>query len=346
VDSITKKIVVQLAQSSTRADSTICSSDTIQIGIAPDGNPLSTYLWRPPYALSDPQIANPLASPDTTTSYVLFYNHDFCVDTFRQKIIVRFDSLRVSGGDVLCPKDTIRLIVSNTNNQSLVYSWQPTSEILSGANTASPIVIPTKDTAFTVIGTDGFGCKYYDTVRVKVASVLGSLTAIAEPDTILYGDTSQITATIPPQAVNFAWQNDSTLSALDILNPKAYPKETTTYKLEVSDGAGCSLLTDVTIVVLRTPCNREGVYIPNGFTPNSDGKNDTWFVRGNDIRKIEIAVYDRWGQKMFSTTDIKEGWDGTFKGKSLDPAVFGWYVEGECVSGDKFFLKGNLTLLR
>jgi gliding motility-associated-like protein len=91
---------------------------------------------------------------------------------------------------------------------------------------------------------------------------------------------------------------------------------------------------------------QRGVYIPNGFTPNSDGKNDKWFVRGNDIRKIEIAVYDRWGQKMFSTTDIKEGWDGTFKGKSLDPAVFGWYVEGECVSGDRFFLKGNLTLLR
>jgi hypothetical protein len=125
VDSITKKIVVQLAQSSTRADSTICSSDTIQIGIAPDGNPLSTYLWRPPYALSDPQIANPLASPDTTTNYC-FIMHDYCVDTFRQKIIVRFDSLSVSGGDVLCPKDTMRLIVSNTNNQSLSYSWQPT----------------------------------------------------------------------------------------------------------------------------------------------------------------------------------------------------------------------------
>lgn len=346
VDSITKKIVVQLSASTIQADQTICSSDTIQIGIAPDGNPLSTYIWRPPYALSDPLISNPLASPDTTTNYVLLYRHDYCVDTVRQKIIVFFDSLSVSGGDVLCPKDTVRLTVKNTKPPALSYTWQPTSEILSGATSASPIVSPKKDTAFTVIGTDINGCKYFDTVRVKVASTLGLLSAIASPDTILYGDTSQITTSFPSSVVSFLWQKDSTLSALNIPDPKAFPLETTTYKLEVSDGDGCNLITDVTVVVLHTPCNREGVYIPNGFTPNSDGKNDKWYVRGNDIRKIGISVYDRWGQKVFGTNDIKEGWDGTFKGKSLDPSVFGWYVEGECISGDKFFLKGNLTLLR
>jgi len=102
----------------------------------------------------------------------------------------------------------------------------------------------------------------------------------------------------------------------------------------------------VRIVVLRTPCNEEGVYIPNAFTPNADGKNDKWYVRGNDILSIQVSVFDRWGQRVFYTDNIKTGWDGTFNGAKLDPSVFGYYVEGYCLNNEKFSLKGNVTILK
>jgi gliding motility-associated-like protein len=86
--------------------------------------------------------------------------------------------------------------------------------------------------------------------------------------------------------------------------------------------------------------------VPNAFSPNNDGKNDVLYVRGNFIQTMYFTVYDRWGQKMFETRNQNEGWDGTYKGKKLDPAVFGWYVEGTCEVGEKFFKKGNVTLLR
>ena len=69
-------------------------------------------------------------------------------------------------------------------------------------------------------------------------------------------------------------------------------------------------------------------------------------MRGNFIREVYFTVYDRWGQQVFETRDIGTGWDGTFNGTKLDPAVFGWYVEGTCAAGEKFFKKGNVTILR
>jgi gliding motility-associated-like protein len=98
--------------------------------------------------------------------------------------------------------------------------------------------------------------------------------------------------------------------------------------------------------VVRTPCASSHIYVPNAFSPNNDGKNDKLFVRGNFIQDLYFTVYDRWGQKMFETRDINTGWDGTFHGTRQDPAVFGWYAEGTCESGEKYFQKGNVTLLR
>jgi gliding motility-associated-like protein len=64
------------------------------------------------------------------------------------------------------------------------------------------------------------------------------------------------------------------------------------------------------------------------------------------LTNVDFAVFDRWGQKMFETTDITRGWDGTYKGKKMDAAVFGYYVKGLCADGENFEKKGNVTLLR
>lgn len=346
-DSITKRITILANTASVLPTVTLCPNVPEQIGLSPDGDPNSVYTWIPPFALTDPAIANPFTFTNVDTNYLLLYSHENCVDTFRQRVTTTNDSLIIDGGTILCASDPIKLGVQNTNaSNTLSYTWSPTSFILSGANTDTPIVAPIVDTYFIVQATDTAGCIYRDSVLVRVISQLGNITAIAIPDTINYKDTSQITATLSSSISAFQWRNDSTLSATNITDPRAFPLETTTYFLEASDTLGCTYVTSVRVVVLRTPCNRQGLYVPNAFTPNTDAKNDKWFVRGNDIREIKIAVYDRWGQRVFYTEDINEGWDGKFNGTELDPSVFGWYIEGECVLGDRFSFKGNLTLLK
>lgn len=346
-DSVTKTVTINVSQSFTLPDILKCPSDVEQIGPSPSSNPSATYTWLPAIALSNPNLANPTTSATENTLYTLYYFHDYCIDTFRQQVNVSHDSLIVSGGNVLCPNNQLMLTATSANDTSvLTYSWQPSELVISGGNTATPVVAPVADTTFYVSATDQNGCQYLGSVFVDVVSSLGDVAVFANPDTILYGDTSQLNAIFDNSIESFVWDTDPDLSDINSLNPRVYPLVTRTFFVNATDTNGCVLKRDVTVVVLRTPCSDKGVFIPNAFTPNGDGQNDVWYVRGYDIQKVRIAVYDRWGQKVFESTDLNSGWDGTFNGKPLDPAVFGYYVEGYCVNSEKFLVKGNVTLLR
>lgn len=84
------------------------------------------------------------------------------------------------------------------------------------------------------------------------------------------------------------------------------------------------------------------LFIPNVFSPNEDGRNDVFKPRGTEPFEYELRIYDRWGNLVFSSTDIDTGWDGTFNGKPMNSAVFVYYI----LSGGSVIDKGNVTLLR
>ena len=70
------------------------------------------------------------------------------------------------------------------------------------------------------------------------------------------------------------------------------------------------------------------------------------YVRCNVLKSIYFVVYDRWGEKVFETQDIQQGWDGTFKGSKLSNAVFDYYIKATYYSGKVVEKKGNVTLVR
>jgi gliding motility-associated-like protein len=87
-------------------------------------------------------------------------------------------------------------------------------------------------------------------------------------------------------------------------------------------------------------------YIPNAFSPNNDGNNDILFVRGRNIDQLSFTVYDRWGQRVFETHDINEGWDGTYRGEEMENAVFVYYLTLTYSDGKTEVKKGNVSLVR
>ena len=105
---------------------------------------------------------------------------------------------------------------------------------------------------------------------------------------------------------------------------------------------------DVSVVCLNCDSTAPGnnLFIPDAFSPNSDGNNDKLFVRGNNIQELYFAVYDRWGEKVFETIDKNNGWDGTYKGNQLSGAVFVYYCMGKYMDGVEFKQKGDVTLVR
>ena len=125
------------------------------------------------------------------------------------------------------------------------------------------------------------------------------------------------------------------------------PTKTGEYTIYFTDQNGCQqVLKTIYVEVITNECNEGVVYLPTGFTPNNDGANDILYIRSNFITEVYLTIYDRWGEKLFETNDIKKGWDGTHKGKLLDQGVYGYYMTFTCNNGEESFKKGNITLMR
>jgi gliding motility-associated-like protein len=87
------------------------------------------------------------------------------------------------------------------------------------------------------------------------------------------------------------------------------------------------------------------IFIPQAFSPNNDGNNDKIFVRGS-IKEFTFSVFNRWGEKVFTSSDQSIAWDGTQLGKELDAGVFVYYLSGTDLAGKSFSKKGNITLVK
>lgn len=107
---------------------------------------------------------------------------------------------------------------------------------------------------------------------------------------------------------------------------------------------GCSgIAQKYTIKVL--PLNKD-VFVPNVFTPNGDGKNDILFVYGNYIDKVEMRIFNQWGQQIAMITDKTQGWDGRHKGEPQPVGVYVYVLKAQLSDGRIVNLKGSITLLR
>jgi gliding motility-associated-like protein len=87
------------------------------------------------------------------------------------------------------------------------------------------------------------------------------------------------------------------------------------------------------------------IFVPDAFSPNSDGNNDKLFVRGS-IKDFTFSVFNRWGEVVYRTQNQSTGWDGSFRGKELDAGVFVYYLSGFDAAGNTINKKGNITLVK
>lgn len=171
----------------------------------------------------------------------------------------------------------------------------------------------------------------FDITRNPIPAIVGGI-----DETINAGDSVEL-GPVAPLASVFEWAPIHGLSDPYILNPMASPEETTTYVLTVTTPEGCQNSKELTVSV-----NLE-ILINNYMSPNGDGKNDTWIIKGAYILdECEIQIYDSWGNKIYESTGYENNWDGTREGDPLPPGVY-YYVIA-CGSDDP--LTGSITLIR
>ncbi|NUO00394.1 MAG: gliding motility-associated C-terminal domain-containing protein [Saprospiraceae bacterium] len=329
------------------SDTTICERDFLlyadntgsqNVGIAWSLSPAFTPVFS-----TQPEV---VVQPGRPTVYYLRLEDEFGC-RLADSVTVSSYGIFVSAEDAvtLCIGDTLQLAVTNQGGDALTYNWSPADSILSGGNTATPLVSPAVSQPFTVEITNAFGCTTSETVQVNLFNFVPPLTVTAEPDTIPAGTEVQLEAT-QDDGYLYYWEPSATLNANDIFNPTATPLETTTYTLTIRDASGCINQRSVTIVVFNPECREPFIFVPNAFTPDGDGLNEVLYVRGAAIDEVFFAIYNRWGEKVFESNSKSVGWDGTFKGKMLTPDVYGYYLEVRCFNGETYFKKGNVTLIR
>jgi gliding motility-associated-like protein len=178
-----------------------------------------------------------------------------------------------------------------------------------------------------------------------------SIKAIPDTATINQGDAIQLgiqtTNNGAGNISNVTWTPYAGLNCADsllCLSPMASPVITTQYGITATTDSGCVSSTSTLITVIP----QHQIYVPNAFTPNGDGINDLWEAFGYKKAWIfcEVEVYDRWGEKIFQSTDINFSWDGKYRGTLVEPGEYVYVFKVVFVDDYSVTNKGGITIIR
>jgi len=225
--------------------------------------------------------------------------------------------------------------VSSDNYEPLIggftYLWTPT--------TSTDATVTGLDSAMAYVTvTDINGCTANDSIFVNVYAMP---TISASNDTTIFkGDVAYLNAT---GGGSYLWTPDLDMDCDTCQSPNVAPDETTMYCVKVTDDNGCIDSTCM-LVTIEIVCGE--VFVPTAFSPNGDGENELECIYSDCMESFTFTIYNRWGEKVFVTSSMNICWDGTWKGKELNPAVFVYILEGSLIDGKRISQKGNISLIR
>lgn len=336
-DSVTIHVVNHVTLQA-MADTTICSGDTITLGIISDG---LKYTWAPASSLSNAGEKNPLAVTSATTTYEVLAETGSCSAKEDIKESTVNYPVAITGNDTMICFQTEAVLHGITDGSS--FTWSP-SNTLQSANTLNPIAHPSTTTTYILSAYDTKGCPKPGS-DTTIVTLLPPIHAFAGKDTtIVVGQTLQLNAT---GGIKYEWSPSSGLSDAGIANPVAMyssPSEGIRYHISVYNEAGCVDSAALTVKVFGT---LPTVFVPTAFSPNGDGRNDLLKPVAAGMQHMELfAVYNRWGQLLFSTAVAGKGWDGTVNGQKQNTGTYIWMVKAVDYTGAPYMQRGTVVLIR
>jgi gliding motility-associated-like protein len=214
------------------------------------------------------------------------------------------------------------------------YEWSPPAG-LSDPHITNPVASPS-DTAWYTFTVANNQCKVSDSLLIMVDK---SPSADAGPDkVIIKGQSVTLNGFASGTDVTYMWAPNISITGAVTLTPVVNPSVNQTYALNVFSNKGCGTATDSVLVKVY-----QQVYIPNAFTPNGDGVNDTWFIETLQAYPgADVKVYNRYGQIVFDNHGKNIWWDGTFKGMLLTSGAYVYIID---LKSDLPIIKGIVYII-
>lgn len=309
-----------------------CNADTVPF----------QFTWKSGTFLSDSTAADPLAYvPKTTKYYVSTAGRNGCKVIDSVEIYVPIHNTQVFPKDTaICSGESVILHARN----SYTYKWYEdqyfnAATSLSCDNCADPVATPPATRDYYIVASDSVNCSDTFTIHVTVKPL--PVVDILNNDTIIkFGQSVQL---IGSGAYLYYWSPVASLDNPNIVNPVASPTEPTVYTLTGIGANGCRNFDSVRISIDY----RDHLMIPSAFTPNGDGRNDEFRITNLTFQKVmEFRVFNRWGQEIFSTTDGRKGWDGSWKGVTQEMGTYNYIIRIGYPDGYVETYKGDVTLVR
>jgi gliding motility-associated-like protein len=298
-----------------------------------------------------------LFNPGTYTIRLIIQTSLGCIDTSEITLTIKnYPAFLTSSDTGLCLPGNLKLFAQGGD----FYQWTPAS-LFDNPNSNQPTINVTSSIIVNVligrIQANGDTCSINVPIDISLsiaATTNAQLTA--DPDSIFLGQsTNLILSGISGDP--YLWIPSAGITTTGSGIYKVTPDESTNYSAVIRYDEFCYDTLNAKVFVMVTPCEEGPFFVPNTFTPNLDGRNDVFRVKAYSMAQQEgflFEIFNRWGEKVFSTDDPKTGWDGTYKNQNADQGVYAYYLYFNCgesaspklAEGDKRIKKGNITLIR
>ncbi len=234
--------------------------------------------------------------------------------------------------DTICVGSTILLQASGGTN----YEWFPVTG-LSTPKLQATQANPANSIVYNVKVTNSFGCIDTASIDIKVVKVPIVNAGLDKITTV--GKAVQLTGSISGDVASFTWSPTNFMLNETTLTPLVNPPTDYQYVLTAVAPKNCGTFTDTVQVKIIN-----GIFIPNAFTPNGDGKNDTWNVPGLEIYPFHtLTIFDRYGQVVFQRQKTFVPWNGYYKGQLLPSGAYTYLID---LNNGTQVLRGSFLMVR
>lgn len=304
------------------------------------------YRWTPGDYFQDSVLQNPIVRVDSSVKiYVRTMGRNGCLVSDSTTIIIPANKRSVTPDAQICLGDGIQLRSYNGvktrwyESKGLTGGTYDKPTSLSCDTCERTIANPKETTTYYAAITSEDNCT--DTFRTSVTvGALPGVRIVNKDTTIKYGQSVLLNAF---GAAQYYWTPIAGVTNANIASTMVQPLVTTTYVVTGTGVNGCKDRDSVKITVdYRSP-----VSVPSAFSPNGDGKNDVFRLVGVTFQTLmEFRIFNRWGQEVFSTNNINDGWNGTFNGKDADMGIYTYIIRVGYPDGTAETLKGDVNLIR